>query len=44
MTADLHTRRVILVANETAGGAVLDARVRAVSTPARPKCSSSPRR
>ena len=29
MTADLHTRRVILVANETAGGAVLDARVRA---------------
>ena len=28
MTADLNTRRVILVANETAGGAVLDRRVR----------------
>jgi hypothetical protein len=28
MPADLHTRRVILVANETAGGAVLNTRVR----------------
>ena len=28
MTPDLHTRRVILVANETAGGAVLNNRVR----------------
>ncbi len=28
MTTDLHTRRVILVANETAGGAVLNTRVR----------------
>ena len=28
MTTDLHTRRVILVANETAGGAVLNSRVR----------------
>ena len=28
MTSDPHTRRVILVANETAGGAVLNRRVR----------------
>jgi hypothetical protein len=28
MTSDLHTRRVILVANETAGAAVLNGRVR----------------
>ena len=28
MTADLHTRRVLLVANETADGAALDRRVR----------------
>jgi hypothetical protein len=28
MNADLHTRRVLLVANETAGGAVLNTRVR----------------
>jgi hypothetical protein len=28
MTPDLHTRRVILVANETSGAAVLNSRVR----------------
>ena len=42
MTTELHTRRVILVANETAGGAVLNApRPRAASLAAPPRCSWS---
>ena len=44
MPADLHTRRVILVANETAGGAVLTPASASGCGPARPRCSSSHRR